>query len=302
MPGKKHPILIVVIILAITVLFLGGIMALILSLSGTSSRLAFGEKIGIIPLEGPITDSEPILSQLVEFRKDDRIKVIILRINSPGGAVGPSQEIYREVRRTTETKKVIASLGSLAASGGYYVASAADKIVANPGTITGSIGVIMEFLQLEDLLKKFGINLEVLKSGEFKDIGSPHRGMSKREKALIMELISDVQSQFVEAVATGRGLPVEKVMEVADGRIFTGARAKELGLVDSLGNFQDAVRLAKEMALIKGEPTMVYPEKSRVTVWDLLFQSAAKTFVKTLTDNLRGNIGYRWHGFYAELP
>ena len=297
MPGKKHPILIAVIILAIIVLFLGGIMALILSFSGSSSRLAFGDRIGVIPLEGPIMDSEPILSQLVDFRKDDRIKVIILRIDSPGGGVAPSQEIYREVRRTAETKKVIASLGSLAASGGYYVASAADKIVANPGTITGSIGVIMEFLQLEDLFKKIGINLEVLKSGEFKDIGSPHREMSKREKALIEALISDVQAQFVDAVATGRGLPVEKVMEVADGRIFTGAKAKELGLVDSLGNFQDAVQLAKEMAQIRGEATMVYPAKPKLKIWDLIFQNAAKSLVRTLKENLGGGIEYRWDGF-----
>ena len=178
MSGKKHPILIVVIILGITVLFLGGVMALILNLFGPSSRLSFGDKIGVIPLEGPIMDSGPILSQLVTFRKDEDIKAIILRIDSPGGGVGPSQEIYREVRRTIETKKVIASLGSLAASGGYYVASAANKIVANPGTITGSIGVIMEFLRLENLLKKIGVSLEVLKSGEFKDMGSPHREMS----------------------------------------------------------------------------------------------------------------------------
>ena len=297
MPGKKHPILIVVVILAIVVLFLGGIMALILSFSGSSSRLSFGDRIGVIPLKGPIMDSEPILSQLVDFRKDDKIKVIILRIDSPGGGVGPSQEIYREVRRTIETKRVIASLGSLAASGGYYVASAADKIVADPGTITGSIGVIMEFLQLEDLLKKIGVNFEVLKSGEFKDIGSPHRVMTDREKALIKELISDVQAQFVDAVATGRRLPVEKVKEIADGRIFSGARAKELGLVDSLGNFQDAVQLAKEMAQIKGEATIVYPQKPRLKIWDLLFQDAAETLVRALRDNMGGGIGYRWDGF-----
>jgi protease-4 len=297
MPGKKHPILIVVIILAIVVLFLGGIMAFVLSFSGSSSRLAFGDRIGVIPVVGPIMDSEPILSQLVDFRKDDRIKVIILRIDSPGGGVAPSQEIYREVRRTAEEKKVIASLGSLAASGGYYVASAADKIIANPGTITGSIGVIMEFLQLEDLFKKIGINLEVLKSGEFKDIGSPHREMSKREKDLIEALISDVQAQFVDAVATGRGLPVEKVIEVADGRIFSGAQAKELGLVDSLGNFQDAVQLAKEMAKIRGEATMVYPEKPKLKIWDLIFQDTAKTLVRTLKENLGRGIEYRWNGF-----
>ncbi len=298
MSKKKRPILIVVVILGITVLFLGGVMALILNFFGPSSPLSFGDKIGVIPIEGPITDSGPILSQLVKFRKDEHIKAIILRIDSPGGGVGPSQEIYREVRRTIEKKKVIASLGSVAASGGYYVASAANKIVANPGTITGSIGVIMEFLRLENLLKKIGVSLEVLKSGEFKDLGSPHREMSEREKALLTALILDVQKQFVDAVARGRGLSVEEVMEIADGRIFSGAQAKELGLVDSLGNFQDAVQLAKEMAEIKGEATMVYPEKPRLRFWDFIFQDASEAIIRALKDNLGGiGIGYRWNGF-----
>jgi protease-4 len=296
MPRKQRPILIVIVILGITMLFLGGVMAIILNFSGPSSRLSFGDKIGVIPVEGPITDSGPILSQLVKFRKDENIKAIIIRIDSPGGGVGPSQEIYREVRRTIEKKKVVASLGSLAASGGYYVASAANKIVANPGTITGSIGVIMEFLRLENLLKKIGVSLEVLKSGEFKDLGSPHREMSEREKALITALILDVQKQFVDAVARGRGLSVEEVMEIADGRIFSGAQAKDLGLVDSLGNFQDALLLAKEMAGIKGEATMVYPEKPRLRLWDLIFQDASEALIRAFKDNL-GGIGYRWNGF-----
>ena len=263
-------------------------MALILNFFGPSSSLSFGDKIGVIPLEGPILDSGPVLTQLIKFRKDDGIKAIILRIDSPGGGVGPSQEIYREVRRTIETKKVIASLGSLAASGGYYVASASNKIVANPGTITGSIGVIMEFLRLENLLKKIGVSFEVLKSGEFKDLGSPHREMSEREKALITALIKDVQKQFVDAVARGRGMSEEEVMKIADGRIFSGTQAKKLGLVDSLGNFQDAVQLAKEMAEIKGEATMVYPEKPRVRLWDLFFRDATEAIINALKDNLGG--------------
>ena len=176
------------------------------------------------------------------------------------------------------------------------MASASNKIVANPGTLTGSIGVIMEFVRIEDLLKKVGVNLEVLKSGEFKDIGSPHRKMTQKEKALIIALISDVQRQFVEAVAQGRGLSIEAVMEVADGRIFSGAQAKELGLVDVLGNFQDAVLLAKEIAGIKGEATIVYPEKPRLRLWDLIFQDATRALIRDLRDNL-GGIGYRWDGF-----
>ena len=253
MAEKKRPILTVLVILGVAVLFLGTVGTLISLFAGPSSRFSFREKIGVIPIEGAITDSQAIVSQLAEFKKDRQIRAIILRVNSPGGGVAPSQEIYREVRKTIMSKKVIVSMGSLAASGGYYVASAADKIVANPGTLTGSIGVIMEFVQVEELLKKVGIGMEVLKTGEFKDTGSPFRKMSERERELIGSLLLDIRKQFVEAVARGRKLQVEKVEEIADGRILSGARSKELGLVDQLGNFEDAVDLAKRLAGISGE-------------------------------------------------
>ncbi len=173
MARKKHPVLIVMAILGGVVLFLGTAMFVLLKMVGPSSRLPFGEKIGVISVEGAILDSQTILSQLVNSRKTKDISAVIIRINSPGGAVAPSQEIFREIQRTSQTKKVVASLGSVAASGGYYVAAAADHIVANPGTITGSIGVIVEFVQIHELLNKIGVKFEVLKSGEFKDIGSP---------------------------------------------------------------------------------------------------------------------------------
>lgn len=294
MSSKKHSLSIVFIILGITVIFLGMVMAVILMTFGGTGRFSFGDKIGVIEIKGRIEESGPIVTQLVEFRKDRRVKAIVLRINSPGGGVGPSQEIYKEVRRTIRTKKVIASLGSLAASGGYYVASASDRIVANPGTITGSIGVIMEFFRVEELMKKIGIDFEVLKSGEFKDIGSPHRKMSTREKELIKEVISDIQRQFVVAVAKGRGLRVEQVQEIADGRIISGARAKELGLVDSLGNFQDAVDLAKEMAGIKGEAQVVYPKRPRGRFWDLIFENAIGALINVLRDHGNPGVEYRW--------
>ncbi|MCJ7596616.1 MAG: signal peptide peptidase SppA [Desulfobacterales bacterium] len=296
MSEKKRPILMVLVILGIAALFLGTVGTIISFLSGPSSRFSFREKIGVIPIEGAITDSRAIISQLVEFKKDGQIKAIILRVNSPGGGVAPSQEIYREVRKTVMSKKVIASMGSLAASGGYYVASAADKIVANPGTLTGSIGVIMEFVQVEELLKKIGVGMEVIKSGEFKDIGSPHRKMSEREKELIRALILDVQKQFVEAVARGRNLPLDKVEEIADGRILSGAQAKELGLVDQLGNFEDAVDLAKSLAGIKGEITLVYPKKTRGRIWDLLLRDVTKVFYESLRDILNTRVEYRWDG------
>ncbi|MDY7038129.1 MAG: signal peptide peptidase SppA [Thermodesulfobacteriota bacterium] len=298
MSEKKHPILSVLIILGVIILFLGAVMTIILSFFGPSSNLSFGDKIGIIPIEGRIRDSEPIVSQLIKFKKDNRIKAIILRINSPGGGVAPSQEIYREVRKTIKTKKVIASMGNLAASGGYYIAAATNKIVANPGTLTGSIGVIMEFIQLQDFFKKVGVGLEVIASGEFKDIGSPHRKMTEQERDLLKGLISDIQEQFVNAVVRGRDLSLEKVHEIADGRIFSGARAKELGLVDLLGNFQDAVDLAKKMTGIKGDVVLVYPEKAGLGVWDFIFQNASKAFHRAFINinEVKTNIEYRWNG------
>jgi protease-4 len=296
MAGKKHPILIVLGILAGVGLVLGIAMIIVLNVFTPSSNLSFSSKIGVIPIEGAILDSQAITEQLRRFRKDKGIKAIILRINSPGGAVGPTQEIYREVQRTMETKNVVASLGGVAASGGYYIAAAAKQIVANPGTITGSIGVIMEFVRFDELLNKIGIKLEVQKSGEFKDIGSPHRELTARDKELISALIADIQKQFVEAVASGRNLSLEKTRDIADGRIFSGAQAKELGLVDVLGNFQDAVELAKNMATIRGDVTLVYPKKSKFDLWDLFLGSAADSLAKRI-QGMKTRVEYRWSGF-----
>jgi protease-4 len=296
MLGKGHPILTVIVILAAVGLFLGLVITLFFSVAGFSEALSFKERIGVLPLEGAITESDSLVAQLVEFRKDRRIKAIILRVNSPGGGVGPSQEIYREIRRTIDIKKVVASMGSVAASGGYYVASAADKIVANPGTLAGSIGVIMEFVQAEELLKKIGVSVEVLKTGEFKDIGSFHRKLSERDREMIRTLVFDVQRQFVDAVAQGRSLPVEKVREIADGRILSGAQCKDLGLVDQLGNFEDAVELAKTLAGIKGEVTLVYPKKPRGKWWNLFLQDTSQAVAMAIRDALMLRLEYRWEG------
>jgi protease-4 len=297
MPVKIHPVLTALIVLGATVLFLG-IITVALILFFKSPDLSISNKIGVIHIEGTISDPEPVLSQLVEFRDDRRIKAIILRINSPGGGVGASQEIYSEVQKTNRTKKVIVSLGGTAASGGYYIASAGDKIVASPGTLTGSIGVIMEFIQIQELFKKIGVNLEVLKSGEYKDIGSPYRELTEKDKDLLIDLISDIQEQFIDAVAKGRNMPVEKVREIADGRILTGAMAKDLGLVDQLGNFQDAVDLAKNMAGIKGEVDLVLPKKKGIRILDLILQQATKAINSAVNDNLTPQLEYRWNGHY----
>ena len=296
---KDRPITLVLLILGVAILFFGTVMAIVLSFSHLTPSLSFGNKIGVIPINGVIKDADGIIEQLTRFRRDKGIKAIILRIDSPGGGVGPSQEIHSETRRTTQAKKVIASLGSLTASGAYYIAAGADKIVANPGTLTGSIGVLMEFITIEELLKKIGIEMQVIKSGEFKDIGALNRKMTDREREMLIRLLEDIRNQFVTAVADGRNMPREKVLEIADGRIFSGREAKEIGLVDNLGNFQDAVDLAKKMANIKGEVKLVYPErKRRSLLWDLLFKDLVDSIINRIDRHYR-LLQYKWNGEFG---
>ncbi len=216
-----------------------------------------GEKIAIVRIEGAILESEAIIEEIRQYRDDDAIRAILLRIDSPGGAVVPSQEIYEEVRKAREEKKVVASMGSVAASGGYYIAAATDRIIANPGTLTGSIGVILEMANFEELLQKVGVESMVIKSGKNKDVGSPFRKMSEEERALLQNVIDDVHAQFMDAVAAGRALDLAAVRALADGRIFTGRQAKAVGLVDDLGTLQDAIRKTAELAGIEGEPQVI---------------------------------------------
>jgi len=232
------------------------------------------EKIGIVEIKGIIAEAAPIIKQIKQYHKNKQVKAIILRINSPGGAVGPSQEIYVELRRVAKELTVVASLDSVAASGGYYVACPAHKIVASPGTITGSIGVLMQFTNIQGLLDKIGLKGIVIKSGEYKDIGSPMRDMSPKEKRILQDLIDNVHEQFIQAVAESRMLSLENVRRISDGRIFSGQQAQALGLVDQMGNFHDAVRIAADIAGIKGEPTLIYPPRRlRTSILDLIFGS-----------------------------
>jgi len=295
MSTNRHSILTTLLIILAIAVVLGSAMVIVITSMSPSSATFFSEKIGVIPVEGVISSSQTVTSDLVKFRKDADIKAIVLKINSPGGAIAPSQEIYREIEKTLPVKKVVVSMGTVAASGGYYIAAAASKIVANPGTITGSIGVIMEFVRVEELLNKIGVDLEIMKSGEFKDIGSPDRKLTQREREILDAMIMDIQGQFEEAIVRGRRIPLERVQEIADGRIFSGARAKELGLVDVLGNFQDAVEVTKEIAGIKGDVTLVYAKKSRLEVLDLLLETGAR-FIAGALRNLDGRIEYRWDG------
>jgi protease-4 len=245
-------------------LFLVNVLLPDLDLSGE-------DRIALIRIEGVILDAQETLGELKRFSENPSVKAIVLRIDSPGGGVVPSQEIYDAVRRvrTKSNKAVITSMGSVAASGGYYIAAATDRIVANPGTLTGSIGVIMETANIEGLLQKIGVEGVVVKSGKYKDVGSPLRKMSDEERGLMQGVMDDVHKQFIEAVAEGRSLELADVQALADGRIFSGRQAKEAKLVDELGNLDDAIQLAADVVGIEGEPRVV-EQRRRFSIRELL--------------------------------
>lgn len=243
-----------------------------------------GEKVGIVELTGNITSSRDIIHSLKRFRENSSIKAIVIRIDSPGGAVGPAQEIFREIRKTVKTKKVIASMGTVAASGGYYVAAGADGIVANPGTITGSIGVIMGFANFQELLRKIGMVPVVIKSGQYKDIGSPVREMTKDERGILQNLSNRIHRQFIVDIAKGRGMDLSKVEGIADGRIFTGEEAKNLGLIDRLGNLEDAIEWAGRMGGIKGKISAVYAPKKKFSILKFIAESSVKEIVNMMVN------------------
>ena len=270
------------VIVALLIIFFAALY-LIGRSAGTSSRFAFGDKIAIVEIRGVIAQSSEIIEEIHQYLEDDGVKAIILRIDSPGGGVGPSQEIHREILKVKEKKKIVTSMGSVAASGGYYIACASDLIVANPGTITGSIGVLMEFTNIEELFKKIGIKGVVLKSGEHKDIGSPFREMTPEEKMIIQEVIDNVHQQFIKAVAEGRKLDRMKVTQIADGRILTGEQAKQLGLVDQIGNLDDAIDATAKLVGIEGKPNILYPKK-KFSIWELLIRQTVSAVLDMLQE------------------
>jgi protease-4 len=280
---KRKRILIGFGVIAALLVFFLSVLFFIGRYIGKPGRFAFGDKIAIVEIKGVITQSSGIIEEINQYQEDEGVKAIILRIDSPGGGVGPAQEIHREILKVKSKKKVVTSMGSVAASGGYYIACASDLIVANPGTITGSIGVIMEFTNIEELFKKIGIKGVVLKSGEHKDIGSPFREMTPEEKKIIQGVIDNVHQQFVQAVAKGRKMDQEKVMQIADGRILTGEQAKQIGLVDQIGNLQDAIDIVAKMAGIEGKPNILYP-KRRFSLWELLVREATSAVLDTLNE------------------
>jgi len=287
--AKRSP-LVVLLLLGVVLLFFCGILLLVLPQTGSQMKLVASNKIGVVEVSGVIMDPKTTLNHLKKFRENPAIKAIVVRINSPGGAVGPAQEILAEIRRLRQEKKVVASLGTVAASGGYYIASGADVIMANPGTLTGSIGVIMNFTNIEQLTQKLGVELFNLKAGRFKDAGSPTRPMTPGERAYLQRLLDDVHEQFILDVARGRKMLLHQVREVADGRVFTGAMAKELGLVDLLGNLPEAVELAGRLAGLTGKIEAVYLPKERLSLFRLF-----------LGDDPEEMLG-RWFGSGTAVP
>lgn len=260
------------------------IITSLIVLGTRDTEFEFGEKVGIIEIKGIIIDSKKALHSLKRFREDNSIKAIVIRIDSPGGAVGPSQEIFREIRKTSKSKKVVASMGSIAASGGYYIAAGTDGIVANPGTITGSIGVIMGFTNYEQLLSKIGLVPIVIKSGKYKDMGSPVREMKPEEKIILKEFARKIHQQFIQDIVEGRKMEMAKVKSLADGRIFTGKESKELGLVDRIGNLEDAVEWAGSLGGIKGKISTVYAREKKFSLINYIMDSSAKALLNQITD------------------
>ncbi len=276
---KKRRIFVGLGVIVVLLIFFFMVFLLIGRYSGGKpSRFAFGDKIAIVEIKGVISQSSSIIEELQQYLDDDGVKAIILRIDSPGGGVGPAQEIHREILKIKTKKKVVTSMGSVAASGGYYIACDSDFIVANPGTITGSIGVLMQFSNFEELLRKIGIKGVVLKSGEHKDVGSPFREMTPEEKKIMQEVIDNVHQQFIKAVVEGRKLNYSKVLPIADGRILTGEQAKNLGLVDQMGNLQDTIDITAKMVGIVGKPNVLYPKK-RLSLFELLMRDMASTLI-----------------------
>ena len=255
-----------------------------------------GEKMAVLEVQGVIASSKRIIENLHGFRDNPAVKAIVLRVDSPGGGVGPSQEIYEELKKTAKVKPLVVSMGSVAASGGYYIAVPAQKIFANPGTITGSIGVLLEFVNLEELFGKIGLKVQVIKSGEHKDMGSPTRTLRPEEKRLLQEFIGNVHSQFVRAVAANRPLDEEKVRALADGRIFSGEQALKEGLVDELGNLQDAIGYAAGLAGIKGEPKIIYPPRQSMGLWEF-FLDQGQSRLKEIFPETGVGLNFIWNGY-----
>jgi len=280
--SRRHPYLFAFLI--VSALFTLAVVSVVIVVATTVRKAGLTDlisesgdgKVGVVEIDGVITDSKATIGLIKRFRENDDIRAIVIRINSPGGVIGPSQEIYREIRKTTQDKKVVASMGSIAASGGYYVAAATDGIVANPGTITGSIGVIMAYTNFRKVLDKIGMIPVVIKSGPYKDLGSPTKKMSAEERGVLQAFVDQAHRQFVTAVAEARKMDIEHVTSLADGRIYTGEEAVKQGLVDRLGNLEDAIQWAGELGGIKGRVATVYKKKEKLSFLKYMLESVVQ--------------------------
>jgi protease-4 len=279
-------------------LFLAGITFFIARITQSShAGDLFGahEAIGIVELKGVIASPEKAMAHLLEFVENDRVKAIVVRIDSPGGTVGAAQELFRQITFANSSKPVVASMGSVAASGGYYAALGAEKIIASPGTLTGSIGVILKFPNLEKVFEKIGYTSEVVKSGELKDIGSASRPLSQGERDLLQNLLDNVHDQFIADISHSRDISEHEVRELADGRIFSGEQAKELGLIDELGNFYDAVALASEIAgMSSRHPKLYYPDEEDFSLLRFLAGQKGQASLLGKVPFLSPTFSYEW--------
>lgn len=296
---QKHPVLTGFFILGVvTMLFLAGItffIARIFTPSQGGNLFGVNDAIGIIELKGVIASPEKTMRHLVDFVENDRIKAVVVRIDSPGGTVGASQELFRQIQITNKTKPVVASMGSVAASGGYYAALGAEKIIASPGTLTGSIGVILKFPNLEKIFEKIGYKNEVVKSGKLKDIGSSSRTLTQEERDLLQQLLDNVHNQFINDIVSSRELSESEVRNLADGRIFSGEQAQQLGLIDELGNFYDAVLLAAELAgMSTQKPELYYPEDNDFSVFSLLSGQQGSSSLLDHLPLISPTFAYEW--------
>jgi protease IV len=261
---------------------------------GDSKALSLfaGDGVGVLQIDGAIEDSQAVLAELKRLREMPWVKAIVVRIDSPGGAVAPTQEIFEEILRSKKQKPFIASMGGMATSGGYYIAAACDRIIANPGTLTGSIGVIMQLTNLEELMKKIGVRGVNVKSGPNKDIGSPFQPLSPEAREILQSLVDNVHSQFVAAVAKGRSMEEAQVRKLADGRIYSGAQAQQLGLIDQFGTLQDAIEIAAKRAGIEGEPAVYQSRPEQERWWERMFMGI---FGRRLPGPERGGwLRYEW--------
>ena len=252
-------------------------------------------EIALVHVNGMLMDSRDIVRQLSDYRHDPQVRGIILRIDSPGGAVAPAQEIYSEIMKLrADHKTVYASMGTVAASGGYYIACAADYVLANPGTLTGSISAVMAFNNIEELTKKVGVKPYIIKSGKFKDVGSPLRAMTPDEQKLLQDVVNDVHAQFVQAIATGRDLPLAEVHKIADGRIMTGQQALKLKLIDEVGGLEKTIDLLAKKLNVVGRPKVI-EQKEKVPFFDWLLQgSLSSGLAQTLMPSPQARLQYLW--------